>query len=178
MATFDDARVQQMLRGTRAVKVVPFPGAELEVGIRILLDEEIDDARLAAQQYLERRCSKLGLDAQRFIHGDPDALDREFQRQMLQRALVDPESPEDDRRPFFASDSDIRRITSVQVQRLWELYLDWQDAIYPRAALEPEALDELVEALKKEEGQPDVLVHFERDTLVSLVRSLVARLRS
>lgn len=174
---FDDARIQQMIRGTRAVKTVPFPGLEgVQVGVRVLLDQEIDDARLGAQQYYERRCSQLGLDASRFLQGDPDALDREFQRQMLQRALVDPESPEDDRRPFFPADTDIRRLTSVQVQRLWEVYLDWQDAVYPRELLSKEAIDELVEALKKKDAEKAVLAHFAPDTLASLVRSLAEQL--
>lgn len=179
MAQFTEEELSQLLQGRRKIHRVEMPGMPgTFVGVRVLLDQEVDDARIEAQKYLQARCKKQGFDLKSYIDADPDALDREHQRQTIWRAFVDPDSDASNPAPFFPSDAMVRQLDSSTIQRLWEIYLDWLDVMDPRFRLNDEQLDELFEALKKGQGADRVLAQYAPDSLASLLRITVRRLLS
>lgn len=172
MADFSDPRIARVLAGRRDVLRVPFPGTErdaspVEVGIRILLDDELDDARLEAVRYLK---------AKKFdVQIDPEILDRAIVREVISRACVDPEKPD---RPFFASAEQVRQLDAVLVATFHQHYLDHADEVNPTLRLTEEGADELAERLGKEQGASVLLSSLDAPTLRSLVRTLARRLES
>lgn len=177
MGRFSDDDVKKIILGRRVVSRVPFPLAPEDsgifVGLRSLTDREIDQARIDAQVYLEGACNRGQQPIERFVRLDPDALDREQERQMIALACVDPDQPD---KPFFDAAKQVRDLDSVMVRRLWELYLSHQDAVNPRRTLTDEQVKELADALGKEPSASALLADFERDTLVSLLRIMANRL--
>lgn len=174
MARFSDEDVSKILLGPAAVSRVAFPMAQgIEVGLRCLSDNEIDTARVQAHCYLEGICKRADLGLRSFVDIDPESLNREQQRQIIALAFVDADKPE---RPFFDDAIQVRRLSSVVVARLWELYLDHQDKVNPYFNLSKEQLKELADALKKGLDATDLLAGFGRDTLCSLVRTLASQL--
>lgn len=177
MGTFSDEAIKKILLGRRVVSRVPFPLAPedsgIEVGIRSLADREIDQARVDAQVYLEGACQRGGQQPmERVLRLDPELLDREQERQILALACVDPDAPA---KPFFESVKQVRDLDSVVVRRVWELYLSHCDAVNPRRTLTEKQREELVDALKKEPDASAFLADLERDTLVSLLRTLASQ---
>ena len=174
MAKFGDEQIQTIVRGRKALGRFPFPGSEGDamIGVRVLTDNQVDTARYNAQAHIEGRCKRVGLPLVDFINVDPESLDREHMRQVLLFAIVDPESDPQEPEPFFKSDDQVRGLDSVLVQQLWEIYLDWQDAVNPRLKLTEEEVKDLCESLKKEPNAMAILAHIERSTLQSLVRTL------
>lgn len=174
MARFSDEDVSKILLGPAAVSRVAFPMAQgIEVGLRCLSDNEIDKARVAAHCYLEGICKRADLGLRSFVDIDPESLNREQQRQIIALAFVDADKPD---RPFFDDAIQVRRLSSVVVARLWELYLDHQDKVNPYFSLSKEQMTELADALKKGLDATDLLAGFGRDTLCSLVRTLASQL--
>lgn len=181
MANVDDERIRSILAGRRAIRRVAFPGdPDLEIGIRLLRDSEIDDCRFAAVAYLEAKCRKAGISLVDFMAVDPDELDREHQRQVIWRATYDVESFEgsdfDKARPFFPSDRQVRELDSATVAVLWGLYVDLLDAVDPRIRLTEEQVKEIADALGKAPSEPAILAGFAPATLASLARTMAARL--
>ncbi|MEQ8721041.1 MAG: hypothetical protein RID81_07175 [Sandaracinaceae bacterium] len=170
MATFDDERIRAMLRGRRDVRRYPFPGLEgVEVGIRILSDDDLDNARLEAQRY--SRKVKADLEA------DPDFIARETERQIVWRSCVDPEDTSAEPRRFFPSDADVRTLDSVTVRTLLDSYMEHQEYVYPWNELDESEVGALVEALGKERTPGVLLAHFAPDTLRRCVRTMARMLR-
>lgn len=170
MPKFTDERIQEMLKGRRAVKTYPFPGLEdVEVGLRALTDNEIDDARMAAQRHVKER--KADLDV------DPFLFDRECQRQVLWRAVVDPESDPDEPEPFFPSFRDVRQLDGPIVQALWDAYEEHQEYVSPIRTLDPTQLREFIDALGKDKAPDVLLTGFAHDTLRRCVLSMASKLR-
>lgn len=177
MARFTDERVQAIVAGRRSVGRVAFPGqTDVEVGVRLLTERDIDLARFEAQMYLERQAKKLRLDMVDLVRTDPESLDREHQRQVILAAFVDPDSPAERPRSFFDDIEQVRSLDSVLTQRLWELYVEWQDTVNPRYSLTEEEVTALLDALKDEPVAKVLLGTFERETLQSLVRFLGSQL--
>lgn len=177
MGTWADLKVADLLSGRRKIGRFPFPGLSgVECGVRLLSDREVDEARADAATYIEARWKRAGFGAEAAVRIDPDSLEREHQRQMVVRAIVDPDSPVDKPAAFFPSVEKVRELDSTVVQALWEQYLDWHDAIDPHVRLTDEQLAELADAIKKEPDEPVLLAHFEPATLRSLLRSLALRL--
>jgi len=171
---FSDEHLQTILRGAAAVGRAPYPGLEgegVEIGVRILSEAELDDARLDAQLHLKRFFGRVNIDPVKALHIDPEHLDAEQRRQILLRAVVDPDS----HKPFFAAAAEVRGLPSHVVGQLWAAYLDWIDAVDPRIRLDPAAVDELAAALKKEPSAKVILAHYGPDTLSSLARTLAAQ---
>jgi hypothetical protein len=176
---FSDERIQGIIHGRRVVGRSPFPGnKDVEIGVRLLSERDIDLARFEAQMYLESQAKRVQLDMIRFVQIDPESFDREHQRQVIFRAFVDPDTPEERPETFFADASEVRSLDSVLTQQLWEIYVDWQDTVNPRITLTEEEVVDLVEALKKERMANHILASFGRNTLTSLARTLAARLRT
>lgn len=172
MATFTDERLRTILRGRRQVFRVPFPGADgVEVGFRILTDADLDHCRLEAQ----RAAKKMGAD----LDVDPELLDRLVERQIVWRACVDPDDPNTDTpAAFFPSAADVATLDSVVVRELGNAYMEVQEMVSPRLTLDEAGIKELVDALGKEPGATALLMRFAPPTLIGLVRSLAARLRT
>jgi hypothetical protein len=177
MGTFADLKVAALLSGRRKIGRFPFPGlVGVECGVRLLSDREIDDARAEAAMYIEARWKRTGFGAEAAVRIDPESLEREHIRQVLVRALVDPDSDVDKPAMFFASVEKVRDLDSTVVQALWEQYEDWHNAIDPRLSLSEDEVRELAEALKKEPNEPVLLAHYPPATLRSLLRSMASLL--
>lgn len=180
MAAFTDARVAQILRGSRAHRVIPFPGHdELTVGVRLLSDGECDDCRIQALSELASVAKKRGWDPQFLAEADPEYLQRLIERQIVWRAFHDPDTvdlPEPKR--FFPLFADVASLGSVEQARLFEAYLEHQRFVAPLRGLDEEEAEAVVEALGKGQSGPAFLGAFERSTLVHLLISLVRRLSS
>lgn len=177
MSTATEVNLGRMLQGRRAIGRIPFPGVPgLEAGVRLLSDREIDDARADAMLYLQMRCKPRGFSVEDFVRIDPDSLEREHERQVIVRAIVDPDSDPEKPTPYFASVEKVRDLDSLVIQRLWEHYTDWHDAVDPRVGLDEGQIDDLIDAIKKEPGEPVILAHLEHVTLRRLLRSLASRL--
>jgi len=162
MSTYDDERIQSILRGRRSVRAYPLPFApEVQVGVRALADQEIDDARLEAQRYCESRGAKMEI--------DPDFLERESRRQMLWRALTDPKDAE---RPFFPSDKHVRQLDAELIRALFDLYLEHQVYVSPLRSLDEAGVRELAETLGKESTTRAFLADCDSDTLRGLCLTL------
>ena len=181
MTTIDDARLQALLLGRRAIRRVAFPGQpDLEIGFRVLRDSEIDDCRFAASSYLEKRCKAANTTLADYIQIDPDVLDREHQRQVIWRSTFDPDAFDpknpDASPPFFPNDKQVRELDSSLVACLWGLYVDLLDAVDPRIRLDEEQVKELVFALGKGPESAALLAGFTHATLASCLRSMAALL--
>jgi len=178
---FDDTAVQGIVQARRAIGRSAFPGkADVEIGVQLLSERDIDLARFEAQMYLDRQAKKVQLSLIEFVQVDPESLDREHQRQVIQRAFVDIDSdaalPPEKRPTFFRNIEEVRSLDSVLTQQLWEIYVDWQDTVNPRLTMSEEEVSALIASLKDEQMSRLILAPLERETLQSLVRSLGARL--
>lgn len=181
----DDNRIQAMLRGRRSVRLVPFPGfgadeaGSAEVGVRILTEEEVDEARAEAAQYIGSLAKRYGVDAREFLSLDAETLDREVQRQIVTRAFLQPAADGDgNRKRFFPAAQGVRQLDTVLQDALFHLYLDHQNHVNPMHGLTEEDVAEIVEALGKEPEPPALLGLYDVRTLRSLVRILAVRLYS
>jgi hypothetical protein len=173
MPKFSDERIAAILSGRRRIGKFMFPGSDkIEIGVRLLSDEEIDTARFNSQFYLEKRCKSIDMTLANFIQVDPEALDREHMRQILFLAIVDPDSNPDNPEGFFGKDEEVRRLDSVMIQQLWEIYSDWQEVVNPRYKLTSDEVKELVDTIKKEQTAKVILAHFDRSTLTNLAHFL------
>lgn len=173
---FDDARVQAILKGRRIIGRSSFPGDDsVEIGVRLLTESMIDEARFDAQMYLEGKAKRLRMDMIAFVQIDPESLDREHQRQVIYHAIVDPDSSPDKPKLFFENIAQVRSLDSVLTQQLWEIYTDWQDVVNPRLTMSEEEVAALVEGLKDEQIANLILATYERDTLQRLVRFLASQ---
>lgn len=185
--TVRDERIAAMLLGRRAVRPVPVPGFEARegeeqptVGVRILLESEIDEARLDAIQYVETQAKKRNLDSRHLLELDAELLDREVQRAIVQRAFVDVGSggdikPGQEPAKFFESLARVRMLDSVLLRWFFDVYLDHQNYVSPYRSLSEDAVRELADALSKEPMSPAILAQFDADSLRRLVLSLVSR---
>jgi len=177
---FDDAKIQAIILGRRVIGRSQFPGtSDIDIGVQLLSERQIDLARFEAQMYLEAQAKKVQLPLLTFVQIDPESLDREHQRQVILSAFVDMDTSVDlppDRRPtFFRNIEEVRSLDSVLTQQLWEIYVDWQDVVNPRLNLTEEEVGELVASLKDEQTAKVILAPLDRETLTGLVRSLAAQ---
>lgn len=179
---FTDESIQGMLRGRRNVQVVPFPGVESEdgktVGVRILLEEEMDQCRSAAVQYLHDRAKKLRLDPADLLDGDPEMLGREIKRQVISVAFVDTDTignPNGEEK-FFPGIVQVRFLDTVMMETLWNVYLSHQQHVNPLLSFTSQAdVESLVDELGKEPGAQAILSWYDAPSLRSLVLTLVDR---
>ncbi|GAG10967.1 unnamed protein product, partial [marine sediment metagenome] len=131
-------QIKAMLAGRRKVRALPFPDLkDVEFGVRILTEEELDDSRLEAQKYVEGRAATLGLELARMLLVDPELLDREIKRQIIFHATVNP-SVSDNPPPFFPEPGEIRKLDSVIVETLYQCYEDHQNFVDPLINLDEE----------------------------------------
>ena len=177
-----DDRVSALLLGRRAVRVIPFPGSVSEegaepllVGVRILLESEIDEARLDAAQYVKNEAGKRKLDAAELLSIDAELLDREVQRAIVFRAYVDADtvSAKEVAR-FFQSIQAVRQLDSVIFRALFDVYLDHHNYVNPLRELSEPEVRELADALSKGQTERAFLALYDAASLRRLVLSLAA----
>lgn len=170
MAKFNTDAFALALSGRRAISKYPFPGVDGQrVGVRMLRDEEVDEARVEAQHFLKEK----GV----IVEIDPEFFDREIQRRLVARAFVDAESDADFAAPFFESVADVRSLDSVMVRHLYELYVAHVHAMDPLLGASVEEVDEIVEALGKS-ASAERLTQLDRLSLLNCVLSMASRLRA
>ena len=174
-----------MLKGRQDVRVLPFPGIPdteddiVEVGVRVLLDNEVDDARLEATQYLIGKAKAMRIDYGLLLHSDPELLQREIQRQLVYRAFVQPEPEENgEHKSFFPSPQAVRQLDAVIVETLDEIYDDQQEHVNPLTGMSDEAVRERADTLGEGRGAEAILNSCDAPTLRTLVRILASRLSS
>lgn len=181
------ARISAMLRGRRSIRTLDLPWAPneeeaevIEVGVRILLDDEIDDARLDAVQYVQGRAKARRLDLNAMLAVDPEIVDREITRQLIFRAFVQPKEDleKKDHLPFFPAPQAVRQLDSVMVETLFETYIDQQNYVNPLRTIDEDEARELVDALGKEHGAEVILSQYDAPSLRSLLHTLAVLLRA
>lgn len=170
-----------MLKGRRDVRVMPFPGVPEDtedppqMGVRCLIEDEVDDCRLQATQYLIGRAKAKKIDFALLMHADPEMLEREINRQLVFRAIVDPEkNDKNEHDPFFPSPQAVRQLDTVLVETLQECWLDQQDYVSPLKSTSESDFVELAEALGKGRGGEAILSELDAVTLRRLVRFLAS----
>jgi hypothetical protein len=167
MPKFSDASVREALSGRLAIRCYPFPGAEdVDVGVRMLRDQELDAARTAAQDFVKKHKVELVI--------DPEFFDRAIKREIISRAFYDAASPDE---PFFSSQNEVAALDATLVAACFELYTRHQVTVDPYAHCDAEEVDELLELLKKSETSAETWRLFDAPTLWSFVLSLGSRLR-
>lgn len=164
---WSDDSVKAALQGRRIVRRYPFPGAEgIEVGVHLLTDAELDGARLQAAEFCKTSKANLVI--------DPEFLDRAIHREVISRAFVDPDAPDE---AFFAKQDDVAELDSLTVRSLYELYVAHHQAMDPYAYCPPEEVENLVKTLGESESSVGLLSLYDAPTLRSLLFSSVSMLR-
>ena len=170
MATFSTERIAAIIKGRRSIRKVDFPPLGCVIWIRALSESECDAARIEAARYCKKHSADLDI--------DPEFYDREVRRQMVWRSTVDADHDGDSPPPFFPSDKDLLSLDSALIHLLFQAYLEVQEEIVPAATLTAEEVEELVQALGKEDGPDRLLSQYGPDTLRRCVRSLASRLHA
>ena len=175
-----------MLAGRRAVRAVPVPGFEAKegeevptVGVRILTESELDEARIDAQLYIVQQAKKRQLEARDLLELDAELLDREIWRATILRAFIAldvEEQPGKEPPRFFESYPRVRALDSVLLVAFWELYKQHQNYVNPYRSLSDDEAKELADALSKGQIDPVILALYDAASLRRLVRSLVSPL--
>ena len=182
-----DDRVAAMLLGRRAIRVVPLPGFEPvegeelpTVGVRILLESELDETRIDAVQYVDLIAKKHRLDARSMLEMDAEILDREVMRATVLRAFVEPldgnEKPGAEPKRFFESLARVRTLDSVILRAFFEVYLEHHDYVSPYRNLDEAGVKELADALSKGPNAAVSLALYDAATLRRLALSMAALL--
>lgn len=174
-----------MLKGRRAVRQVPFPGMEEDanavIGVRILSDSEIDDCRVHASGYMERRAKAMPgqMEGAQLASIDPEFLQREIKRQMIALAFVSATERDGSGKPlpFFPSPDAVESLDPLMVESFFQVYLQHNDYVNPYAFLDEAKITELVDALGKEGADAAWLSLCDADTLGRCVLTLAKRLR-
>lgn len=167
MAKYSDEVVAAALRPRGVVRKYPFPGAPgIEVGIKLLSDAELDSARLQAVDYCTKKLANL--------IADPEFLDRLIQREIIARAILDPEH---EGHYFFADQHEVAQLDNLTVRSLHELYQLHAQSMDPLAFCPVEQVQELADTLGKSESAAGVLSLYDLYTARSCVLSLALKLR-
>jgi len=183
MATFTDERVQAIIRGARAFRVVSFPGAPPEAGVqiavRLLTEAELDGCRLEGQAKLRAFCETRKWDPTTAVDMEPGLVTRWQERQLVWAAFFDAATIGDPTpRRFFPTYRDVEELDATTVTRLHEAYVQHQEWVAPLNRMEPKEVEELVVALGNGRSASAELHRYERSTLARLCISLASALRS
>lgn len=183
---WSDERFQAMLKGRRAVKVVAMPGFESDdpdatdspkVGIRILTDDELDDARRQATDFVLRRAKQMGIEADLLLRIDTDMRDSEFERCMIAKAFVLPDADADGKhKAFFAQGSASLRSMDASLRRKFlGAYLEHQQFVNPQIVQTEAELEQLIDDLGKGLGAEATLLQLDAPSLLRCVLILASR---
>lgn len=189
---FTDERFAAVVRDRFKPRVVAAPisvdGRDVLVAVRLLRESEIDAARVAAQRYLRDAAEGAKIEPEKFVDVDPTFFDRDYQRQVVWRAVVcvDDASSEPvldaSGKPvaFFPSMRHLREECDSQVvEDMFAAYVEHLRWMAPvRMAQSAEEVAALAEELKKGPKTTALLSAFDDDTLVRLCISLASHLHS
>lgn len=157
------AAIAQHLEPRRYPFPAPIVGDTTEIAVRLLTDREIDSGRIEAQRF----CGRLKID----LDTDPDFLEREVQRQIVWRSVLEPFPGKDGKHPpLFPSDADVRELPATIVEALHRLYLEHQDRVSPLLSVSESSVDALVESIRS--GGPVALSALDHDSLVRVAIAL------
>lgn len=145
-----------------------FPGADdVPIAIRLLSESEMDNAKLEAQRYVVKRKVDVNI--------DPEFFDREVQRQIVWRAMIDPLG-EGLKAPLFVSDADVRELDTVTLGNLFNAYLEHQEACSTLRQLDQATANGIAEAFRANpRGIAVELASYDHASLVKLLVSFMAR---
>jgi hypothetical protein len=183
MARFSDAQVAAAIQGTTQFRVIAFPLAsgepsDLSVAVRCLSEAEIDGCRVEAQRRLRDLAKARGWPVQEMIDIDPDLLQRMIERSIVARAFFDPATTHTkDPVPFFASESEVEQLSSVQSTLLVRAYVEHQEWVAPMRTLSEADAKEFVATLGKAPEPAALLNLYEHASLVRLCISMASVLR-
>ena len=169
--TYSDVR--KLLKARMQTRTVKLPGSDLDVGVRLLTEREMDQTRFASFAYLAEEAKRMGVKPAELVEVDPDLLDREKSRQLIMRAFVAPGGGSS--QPFFPSVAAIREtVDAVMVQNLMELYAEHQEVRAAVRKIDDAALESLLPGLASE-GSDVLLSYFDVDTVRRITRALAAK---
>lgn len=183
---FNDERFQAVVRDRFRPRVVAAPirvgEQDVFVAVRLLRESEIDACRVGAQRYLREQAETIKVEASAFTDVDPTFFDREYQRQVVWRAIVTVDDEKNEPfldaagKPvaFFPSMRHIREECDSQTtEDLFSVYIEHLKWVAPvRSARTPEEVDALLAELKKGQKTTALLSAFDGETLVRLCISL------
>lgn len=184
---FSDDRFRAMMRGRREILAVPFPGmdfddSESKVGIRILLDEEVDQAYADAVQHIGVVAKNLRTTPLALLEANAELLDRENRRQLVFRAYLNVSAEEqpspDQAKRFFPSPTAVRQLDSELVDTLYAMYLNHQNYVNPLRGLTEQEVGDIASQLGKGPGAAALLGSYDAPTLRTLVHILAGQLQN
>lgn len=164
-----DARAQLVNRAREQLSPgdYKFPGTEVPIKVRLLTENDVDNAKIEAQRFVRKIKADLEI--------DPDFLDREVQRQIVWRSMFEPIASNGELVPLYASDKDVRGLDTVTLEALWNLYLEHQERKSTYRHLDQAVIDQLAETVRATPAAAAFdLSRLDHPTLVRLVVSLAA----
>ncbi len=168
-ATYNEVR--KILKSRMEIRMVRLPGSDLEVGMRLLTERDMDKARVNAFSYLADEAKRIGVQPAQLVGVDGDLLDRERARQIVMLAFVQPNGE-----AFFPSAAAIREtMDALMLQDLMELYEEHQEVRSMKRQLDEEAVSKVLPGLATEGGEM-MLSYFDPGTVRRLCRALAERL--
>lgn len=163
---FADERVAAIIRGTRALRLIDFPGREgVQVAVRLLSGSEVDDACIAAAGAL--RTQMMGRDLVLFTDVAPKLLDQAQRREMIARAFYDASTADAERPVQFFADATVvgRECDAPTIERLFAAYLEHQRSVAAPTSLSDGEVDDAVGAVALGEALPHDVTALDDDTL-------------
>jgi hypothetical protein len=151
-----------------------------KVGVRILLDREIDAARGLADEFVTALSKERKQSAREVLERDPAMYEREAERALIYHAFVVPDelAPGKEPEPFFPNVVAVRQMDSVLVRQFSEIYAEHQNFVSPKLGEDDVDLEELIDDLGKESGAEVSLAVLAVPTLWNCIRTLAARVRT
>lgn len=146
-----------------------FPGTEIPIAVRLLPEGEVDYAKIEAQRYCIAQKADLSI--------DPEFFDREVQRQIVWRSVLEPVADKDGKNPpLYRSDKDVRALDTVTVEALFRLYLEHQERCSTTRQLDQQQIDLLAASVRSDPKAAALeFSRYEHETLVRLLVSLTLR---
>ncbi|MCA9616257.1 MAG: hypothetical protein R3B99_13540 [Polyangiales bacterium] len=184
MARFSDERTRAAIQGTTRFRVLTFPLAsgedsDLTIAVRCLSEAEIDGCRVEAQRRIRDVAKLRGWSVQDMTDIDPDLLQRFVERSVVARAFFDPATTHTkDPVPFFASESEVEQLSSVQSTLLLRAYLEHQEWLAPLRTMSEAEAKEFAATLGKAPDPSGLLNLYEHDSLMRLCISMASALRA
>ncbi len=180
---FTDQQLQEIVRGARAFRTIPYPGAPPEsaimVAVRNLTEAELDACRLEAMAKLRAFCETRKWDPTTVVDMDPSLLLRYQDREIVLWAFYDPDTTARERpERFFPTIRDVEMLDATTLARLRLSYDEHSEWVSPMRRMETKEVEELVTSLGNASSASAELSRFERSTLVRLCISLASALRS
>lgn len=184
--TITEEQADLLKSGTSLIVEVAWPAdPKVKVGLHVISRQDLLeayaqarlDARLFTQAEVGSQPQQKGQEPL-----DPILVEKCFRDQVVQRAFCwPPKSRGDEPVPLFSSVEDLRvKVADPHVEDLWAMYSNHERWVAPLQHAEisgnKELFEELVNRLKKSEGDGTLLAALPHTALVGLVLHMVSRL--